>query len=312
MRENWFFRWEVPTWMLTVAIYAIWGALVWFHAYLPWWLLLAAGAYIIALHFSLQHEAIHGWRSCPGWLRKALVWPPIGLWFPFAIYHRSHSRHHRNADLTYPGKDTESLYHAAATWEGYSPLRRKLLMFNQTMLGRLTIGPLFRLNKLVVGDLGKFLRGDYSDTGIWILHLIGCVCILWFVVGWADMPFWQYILFFFYPGMMLSWLRPFLEHRWGEKPYERVAAIESNWFFGLLFLWNNLHIVHHRHPTMPWYRIPAYFKRHREELLAKNGGYYYPGYWSLARKYLLRPVFTPIHPETISSGKGERLTVPGS
>ena len=36
------------------------------------------GGYVLALHFSLQHEAIHGWRAIPGWLRTAVVWPPIG------------------------------------------------------------------------------------------------------------------------------------------------------------------------------------------------------------------------------------------
>lgn len=294
---NAFMRLEGPTWLLTFGLYGAWFCLVWFHADIPIWLGLPAGAYIAGLHFSLQHEAIHGWRTCPKWLRTALVWPPIGLWLPFAIYRRSHSRHHRNNDLTFPGRDTESVYHASADWQGYSPAYRALLMANQTMLGRLAIGPLLRLRKLVLGDLGKFARGDFSDAGVWALHLLGVAAILWFAVGVAGMPWLEYVLTFFYAGMVLSWLRPFLEHRWGDRPFERVAAIESNWFFGLLFLWNNLHIVHHLYPTMPWYEIPRFYRAHRAALLERNGGYVYPGYWALARRFFFRPVFIPSHPE---------------
>jgi fatty acid desaturase len=295
--RSWFWRYEGPTWLLAIGLYGAWFALVWFHAYLPWWILLPAGAYLAGLHFSLQHEAIHGWRSAPNWLRTLMVWPPIGLWLPFGIYRRSHTRHHRNADLTYPGRDTESLYHGKQAWQAHNPIWRGLLMANQTLVGRLTIGPILRLKKLVQADLGKFLKGDFSDAGIWLLHTAGVAVILYFVVEVAGMPLWEYLAYFFLAGMSLSWLRPFLEHRWAETPYGRVAAIESNWFFGLLFLWNNLHIVHHRFPTMAWYDIPGYFRANREALLDLNGGYYYRGYWQLARQFLFKPVFSPVHPD---------------
>lgn len=293
----WFFEHEGPTWLLAAGIYGCWFALVWFHADLPWWILWPAGAYVTAIHFSLQHEAIHGWRSAPAGLRTAIVWPPIGLWLPFEVYRRSHTIHHRNAGLTYPGLDTETLYHRPADWARYAPVWRRLLMVNQTFFGRLLLGPPIRLSKVVTRDLMPLARGDFRDAGIWIRHLIGIGVILWFVTQVAGMPLWQYLLFFFYSGMVLGWLRPFLEHRWGETPYERVAAVESNWFFGLLFLWNNLHIVHHRHPTMPWYEIRGFYRRHRQEMLALNGNYVYAGYGALLRRFWRRPNFVPIHPD---------------
>jgi hypothetical protein len=36
--------------------------------------------------------------------------------FPFELYRRSHSQHHRNRYLTYPGEDTESYYHKEKDW----------------------------------------------------------------------------------------------------------------------------------------------------------------------------------------------------
>ena len=78
-----------------------------------------------AWHFSLQHEAIHSFRGVPAWLRFAVVFPPIGLWFPFPLYRKSHTTHHRDINLTVPGVDTESYYVRAGRLgaHGNSPAR---------------------------------------------------------------------------------------------------------------------------------------------------------------------------------------------
>lgn len=295
--EPWWVRTELPTWVLAAAIYACWFALVWFHASLPWWVLLPAGAYVTAWHFNYQHEAVHGWRSIPRWLRTAIVWPPLGLWFPFEIYRRNHTIHHRNARLTYPGQDTETLYHAGDAWANYSGPWRLLLMANQTVAGRLLLGPFIRWWKLLRNDIAPLFAGRRDDLWIWIRHVIGISVILYFVTGVAGMPLWQYLLFFFYGGMALGMLRPFVEHRWAEKPYGRIASVESNWVFGLMFLWNNLHIAHHLHPTIPWFQLPRFYRENRERLLALNGNYVFSGYGVIAARHLFKPVFVPRHPE---------------
>lgn len=292
----WWRRWEIPTWIVAAAVYASWAGLVIFHALIPWPLLMILAAYVLAWHFSLQHEAIHSWRSIPLWLRTAIVWPPIGGWIPYALYRRSHTIHHRDENLTYPGLDTESVYHKPEVWAGYSKPWRAVLMFNQTLLGRLTIGPILRLRKLVITEWNMLKARDYSNIGIWARFAIGLAAILWFVKAVGHMPIWQYYLFFVYPGISLGLLRAYIEHRWGEHPDERIASVESNWVFGLLFLWNNLHIVHHLEPTLPWYEIPGAYRRDRERLLSLNGHYRFSGYGEIARRWLFKPVFIPIHP----------------
>lgn len=295
-REGRFWRNEGPTWVLAAALYGSWGGLVWFHAALPWWILLPAAAYVTAWHLNFQHEAIHGWRSIPGWLRTAIVWPPIGGWLPYELYRRNHSIHHRNARLTFPGKDTESFYSRREDWQRYSAVWRWILTANQTFAGRLLLGPWLRWRRLVTGDFARLLRGDLADGWIWLRHGLGVSAVLGFATGVAGMPLWQYLLFFVYGGMVLGMVRPFLEHRWGERPYERIASVESNPVMGLLWLWNNLHIVHHLHPTMPWYEIPRFYRQNRPQLLAMNGHYVYRGYWQLAREHLMTPTFVPVHP----------------
>jgi fatty acid desaturase len=99
-----------------------------------------------------------------------------------------------------------------------------------------------------------------------------------------------------YPGLSLGLLRAFTEHRAAEDSQERTASVESNVLFGLLYLYNNLHVAHHLKPTMPWYEIPRFYRDNRHELLAGNGDFVYRGYAVLARRYFLTPVFSPVHP----------------
>jgi fatty acid desaturase len=143
-RRSRFARHDGPTLLVAAAIYASWMLLLAFHKFLPWWIMAPVAGYVVQWHFSLQHEAIHSMRGLPKWLRLAIVWPPIGGWFPFELYRRSHSQHHRNTHPTYPGEDTESFYHEDEDWEEYGELWRWVLIVNQTFLGRLFVGPLLR------------------------------------------------------------------------------------------------------------------------------------------------------------------------
>ncbi len=86
----------------------------------------AGGGLSLAWHFSLQHEAIHAFRGVPAWLRFAVVFPPLGLWFPYPFYRKSHTTHHRDINLTIPGVDTESYYVLPADWERMGPIQRAL------------------------------------------------------------------------------------------------------------------------------------------------------------------------------------------
>ncbi|WP_296560828.1 fatty acid desaturase [Pigmentiphaga sp.] len=295
MRRIWD-RCEIPTLLLGLALYASWLALTWWHASIPAVLLFLAGGYVTQWHFSLQHESIHGMRSWPAWLRTAFVWPPLGLWMPYPIYRRSHSTHHINFYMTHPQRDTESFYHMRQDWPPAGKARRRLVMLNQTLAFRLVFGPFLRLWKLASKEAARVRGGDPSHLPHWGMHALSLAAVLGWVLAVCDMPLWKYLACFAWPGMSLGMLRTFTEHRWGDKPMERVAIVESNMLMGILFLYNNLHLVHHRQPTLPWYRIPARWRDHRAEMLAVNGNFYYRGYLDIARRFMFRPVFDPAHP----------------
>jgi fatty acid desaturase len=117
------------------------------------------------------------------------------------------------------------------------------------------------------------------------------------VVYVCDMPLWFYLLVFVYPGTSLTLIRSFAEHRAHMHIERRTAIVEHAPVLGLLFLYNNLHAVHHRWPTLPWYALPGFYRRNRQIIVdAAEGGPIYRGYGDLFRRYWRRSHDRPQHP----------------
>jgi len=289
-----FWRNEGPTWLVLIATFACWAALVIFHENVPWYAMAIIAGLIVTLHSSLVHESVHCMRSAPDWLRVALFLLPVGLWFPYFTYVSSHKTHHRDAYLSDPDRDPESFYYRQENWRRLGPVMKKIMIANQTFAGRMILGPFIVILRLVMGEIRRYRIGDKDVLRTWGIHLAGLAALFAIVSGWAGMPWWQYVVLVAWPGLVFSLIRSFIEHRSGESPEQRTAIVESGPFFGLLFLNNNLHVVHHRHPAMKWYEIPAYYRQHREEILGHNGGFVFSGYGEVIRRYLFRPTFIPV------------------
>ena len=262
---------------------------------LPWWLLLPLGGYLVGLHGSLQHEAVHGhptpWRA----VNEALVFPSLWLWMPYRRYRALHIRHHATPHLTDPIDDPESYYLTAEDWQRKGAIGRALLRVHNTVTGRLLLGPIFAALSYWRSDLALALNGERGLARPWLLHLIGAALVLVWTLVVCGLPLIDYILLFAYPGMSLTLLRSFLEHQAHREAGQRTVIVEAGPVFSFLFLNNNLHALHHAAPDMPWYDLPGAFKRHRAQLLAANGGYRYSGYGEIIARYLFRPKETPAH-----------------
>ena len=289
-------RIEAPTLLIAAAIYAGFGAVTWFHEILPWWVLLPLGAYLVAWHGSLQHEVVHGHPTPSALANELLVLPSLWLWMPFRLYRESHLAHHNDAQLTDPVADPESYYVDAAAWAEAGPVKRALLGANNTLAGRLLLGPLLCLWNFYRSEARRALAGDRSHLTAWAIHAIGAALVLAWVVAVCGLPLWQYLLLFVYPGIALTLVRSFLEHQARPEVTERSAIVEAGPVMSLLFLNNNLHLVHHDKPGLPWYRLPAFYRQRRALFLASNGGYYFKGYGEVFRRYFLRAKEQPLHP----------------
>ena len=110
-----------------------------------------------------------------------------------------------------------------------------------------------------------------------------------------DIPLWLYVLVPVWLGQSLISVRTFAEHQWSERPDGRTIIIERS-PLAFLFLNNNLHLVHHKSPTVAWYRLPKLFRDRREQWIAMNNGYVFPGYFALLKEYAFKPKEPVVHP----------------
>lgn len=289
-------RGELPTWLVAAAVYGAWLLLTLQAEMLPWWIAAPALGCIVGWHNSLQHEVIHGHPTRCRAINHALGMPPLGLWMPFHAYRRLHLLHHRASELTDPETDPESFYFTDGQWRRMPPVVRRLMIFNNTLPGRLAVGPAIAVARYWRGEVLALKAGDGRRVASeWWHHLAFAALLLWWVTAVCGMPLWLYLLAA-YIGLSFTLHRSFTEHRPARERDARSATVEASLFWRLLYLGNNFHALHHRRPDIPWFRL---LETHREERGAGSGsanGFVFRGYTDISRRYLLRPKDTPVHP----------------
>jgi fatty acid desaturase len=287
---------EWPTAALAFAIYGLWCVVTLFHRELPWWALLALGGWITTWQLNLQHETIHGHPTRNRRVNEMIGCWPLSLWLPYSIYRSTHLAHHRDENLTDPLEDPESYYWTSSGWGGLGPACRALAHARTTFLGRITLGPAFLIGGFVRDLLCDAWRGERNARRVLARQLMLAAPVLIWLIVICHMPLWIYVACFVYPGASLAMVRSFAEHRAMPEAERRTAIVENAWIFGSLFLFNNLHAAHHLRHRLPWYQLPKFYRLNRAALIERNGGLVYRGYFDVARRYLLKPHDSPIHP----------------
>lgn len=295
MREKFARELEWPTLALLAVTYLAWGLATTFLARWspPLAVLLAAVA--IAQFSSLQHEMLHGHPFRSPVLNAALVFPGLTLWVPYLRFRHLHLAHHDDPILTDPYDDPESNYLDPAVWQGLPHWHRLLLRANNSLLGRMLIGPALGTWAFVRSDWQKARAGERGVARAWAWHAASLALVAGWLAWVGSMSLWAYLLAS-YLGFSLLKIRTFLEHRAHDLPRARTAIVEDRGPLALLFLNNNLHVVHHQHPQLPWYRLPRAFAAGRERYLKCNEGYRYGSYAEIIRAHLLKPKDPVPHP----------------
>jgi fatty acid desaturase len=297
---------EWPTVLLFAAVYALWICVT---AYLGHVLQGAAdqsalqvfwqGACLYALlallltqHSSLQHEVIHGHPTRSRLVNSLLVMPAPGLLLPYERFEALHLSHHRDWLLTDPFDDTESYFLSSAQWQALSTPHQALLHANNTLSGRLFIGPWIMYVRFFRNEYRLLRQGAAGVAGAWARHIAGALpVVVW--LSWLQIPLVHYLLFALWPATAMLLLRAYSEHLPAEDVTERTAIIETGPLLGLLFLHNNLHRVHHDYPSLSWYRIPV---RYRECYARSRVDGTIKGYRSLFRSNAFHARFPVAHP----------------
>ena len=288
-------RIEWPTWGMLALTYLVWGvATTWAAAlWLPLGMVLVTLA--AAQHSSLTHEALHGHPTRLKWLNEALVFPALSLVIPYKRFRDTHLAHHHDEILTDPYDDPETNFLDPAVWEGQPGWAKAVRRFNNTLLGRLLLGPLIGQIAFMTCDWQKIRAGDRVVLAGWLWHVPALALVIWWMAALGQMPLWAFLLST-YGALSILKIRTFLEHRAHESAPGRSVLIEDHGPLALIFLNNNLHIVHHSHPGVAWYDLPKRLAKDREAFLARNDGYYFRSYGEIFRRYFWRAKDPVPHP----------------
>ncbi|MGI3168030.1 fatty acid desaturase [Pseudooceanicola sp. C21-150M6] len=286
---------EWPTLALIGATYLVWGlATTWLATlWLPLAVIVAGVA--ISFHASLCHEIIHGHPFRNRLLNEALVFPALGLVIPYLRFRDTHLDHHHDEHLTDPYDDPESNFWDPAVWTKMARWQQFVMAANNTLLGRMLLGPVVGTVCFFRTDLRAARQGDARVRKGWLWHIPALVPVVLWLAFVAEMPVWAYLLAT-YLAHALQKIRTFLEHRAHERARGRTVIVEDRGPLALLFLNNNLHVVHHAHPNRAWYELPALYRQHKERFLKRNDGYVYRNYREIFGRYLISAKDPVPHP----------------
>lgn len=288
---------EWPTVLLLIATYGLWalGTTQIYDVSSLLGILLTGIA--IAQFSSLQHEILHGHPFRSRRLNEALALPALTLTVPYGRFRDTHLAHHHDPILTDPYDDPESNYLDPVVWAHLPAWIKLLYRFNNTLFGRVVVGALLGNIRWLLDEARRLRQDAPGVRRDWALHLVGLVpVVLWLWL--AAMPWWSYLLAA-WVGHGLLKIRTYLEHRAHDSARARTVVVEDRGPLALLFLNNNLHVVHHMHPNVPWYRLPAVYAANRDHYLRRNDGYVYRSYVDIFRAHLFRakdPVPHPLMP----------------
>ncbi|WP_299282898.1 fatty acid desaturase [uncultured Tateyamaria sp.] len=249
---------------------------------------------MLVLHASLTHEILHGHPFRSRLASEALGMVNPGLFIPYLRFRDTHLAHHQDANLTDPYDDPETNYVDPVRWRQLPRAAQRMLEVNNTLAGRMLIGPLMAQVCFTRSDWAAMRRGDRQVILGWVLHVPGVLAVLW-LVALSPMPIWAYLLAC-YAALSVLKIRTFLEHQAHSKARGRTVIIEDRGLLAFLFLNNNFHVVHHMHPGVPWYRLPGLYRAHAARYLACNEGYRYRNYAQVFARHFWRAKDSVPHP----------------
>lgn len=286
---------EWPTVWVLLGTYVLWvAATVWVAQWsIPMAMLLVA--LTGAQHSSLQHEVLHGHPTPWKRLNEGMVFPALTIAIPYIRFRDSHIEHHRDSKLTDPYDDPETNFQDPKVWARLSKLCKLTLTLNNTLAGRMLVGPMIAQFIFMRNDLRAIRAGQRTVLWGWIWHVPAVLCVVLWGVYVSAMPLWAFLVAT-YASLSILKVRTYLEHRAHEDVAARTVVIEDRGLLSLLFLNNNLHVVHHMHPGLAWYQLPTLYFSDRDFYLAQNESYRFKSYSEIFRKFFLRAKDPVPHP----------------
>ncbi len=249
-----------------------------------------------ALHSSLQHEALHGHPTRSSFVNELLVSLPLSVWYPYRRFKTLHLRHHQDEHLTDPYDDPESWYRAEGDHKALSALLKWALAINNTLAGRLLIGPPLMVAGFLINEWPLLRDNKPGLRRAWAHHVLGLAALSAILaLGFGINPL-VYAVTSAWLAFSIIAVRTFCEHQWSDPVNGRTIIVEKGGLLAFLFLNNNLHVVHHSLPRAPWYELPRLYREARDRWNEQNGGYTFSGYGAIVRQWLFAAKEPVVHP----------------
>lgn len=242
---------------ITIFSISTWAALT---DALPAIATIAASSAAIFVLFTVLHDASHYSISSHRWVNVAfgrvamLFVSPLISFKSFAFIHIEHHRNTNDAEF-----DPDHFVSAAPWWQ---------LPFRFPAMDLPYIG-------LLVRNLSKRPRAELLETAV--LMTLSVAVIVW--AGFAG-HLWTLALIYLIPeriGMfVLAWWFDWLPHHdledtQRENRYRATRnRVGSEWILTPLLLSQNYHLVHHLHPSIPFHRYVAAWRRNEAAYLERD------------------------------------------
>ena len=285
---------EWLTIILLLLVMAVWLVVTAFHASLPLPVVLVAGAVVVTLHMSLQHEVIHGHPTRSKALNRLLAGPSFCLWLPFERYRKTHLQHHRDEHLTDPLEDPESVYVSPEDWVHMPLWRRSLALILNTLSAALFLD--HRLSWR--SSFGAMQRRSPAVIRTWHRpgrHIAAAAPVVIWLTVVAEMSLLVYGLFFVWPRLLCSSARsPTRAASGGGQNGDQDAVRSSDCSTSTTIFTPSTAM-----PGLAWYRLPSVWRADPDGWARQTGGFVFQGYGDVAARYLLSPKDHPVHPGSL-------------
>lgn len=230
------------------------------QGWLPAWVTIAVNATVTFTMFTVLHDAIHYAISTVRWVNGLfgrLAMPLIVPILSFPTYAFLHIEHHRHANDDDNDPDA---------WASHAP--------NWQAPARWALAELF-YGKYLIPAIPNRPKAEVAETlFVLVLSVIGVAVAI--VTGHV----WTLAVVFLIPQRIgiffLAWWFDWMPHH-GLEATQRSNRYQATrtrvgmeWLFTPLMLSQNYHLVHHLHPSVPFYRYVKTWRRNEEAYLDRD------------------------------------------
>lgn len=257
-----------PTLMLAAALPAslIGVIALGFTGALPLWACTPILAILSYAHYTLVHESIHGnVVASPrrlAWINTVVGWiGSLGLGFGWPALQRTHVLHHSHTNTE---RDPDIM------WKGtFADLLRKWAVGIP-----LSLVPMAAL-KFINAERYKRLGTILTPPEIAQMSAVTLLTLILLVAAAATGHVAEWLMLWFLPtrlaGLILNIFFQWLPHHPFDRTERYLNTRISLWAGGtFLLLQQNLHLMHHLWPSVPFYNYARLFRRLRPVLVAEG------------------------------------------